>query len=62
MEKNWLKGPMPMGLGMALIQNPAALDKYAALGREEKQQFINGAKNVDSKQAMQAYVENFITG
>lgn len=61
MEKNWLSGPMPMGLGMALIQNPEALNKYAALGLDEKQQFIDGAKNADSKQAMQAYVENFIT-
>ena len=48
MEKNWLKGPMPMGLGMALVENPTALEKYAAMSREEKQQFINGSKGSDS--------------
>ena len=58
MEPNWLKGPMPMGLGMALVQNPAAMEKYAAMTRDQKQQFIYGCKNVDSKQAMQAYVEH----
>ena len=58
MEPNWLKGPMPMGLGMALVQNPAAMEKYATMTRDQKQQFIDGCKNVDSKQAMQAYVEH----
>jgi len=62
MEKNWLSGPMPMGLGMALVENPRAMEKYSALSRDEKQQFINGCKNMESKQAMQAYVEHFITG
>lgn len=57
MEKNWLKGPMPMGLGMALVENPTALEKYAAMSREEKQQFINGSKGAENKQAMQSYVD-----
>ncbi len=61
MEKNWLKGPMPMGLGMALVENPTALEKYAAMSREEKQQFINGSKGSDSKQAMQSYVDQLAT-
>ena len=58
MEKNWLKGPMPMGLGMALVQNPAAMEKYAAMSRDQKQQFIDGSKGMESKQAMQNYVEH----
>lgn len=61
MEKNWLKGPMPMGLGMALVENPTALEKYAAMSREQKQQFINGSKDADSKQAIQSYVEQLVT-
>lgn len=59
MEKNWLKGPMPMGLGMALVENPSALEKYASMSRDEKQQFINGSMGANSKQAMQSYVEQF---
>lgn len=62
MEQNWLKGPMPMGLGMALVENPAAMEKYAALSRREKQQFINGSKGVVSRQAMQEYVQQFAEG
>ena len=58
MEPNWLKGPMPMGLGMALVQNPAAMEKYAAMSRDQKQQFIDGSKGMESKQAMQAYVDH----
>ena len=61
MEQNWLKGPMPMGLGMALVENPTALEKYAAMTREEKQHFINGSKGAESKQAMQSYVVQLLT-
>ena len=41
MEQNWLKGPMPMGLGMALVENPTALEKYAAMTREDKLRVID---------------------
>lgn len=61
MEPNWLKGPLPFELGMALVENPAALEKYAALGREEKQRFIDGAANPGSRSAMQSYVQNFMS-
>ena len=61
MEPNWLKGPMPFELGMALVENPAALEKYAALGRAEKQQFIDNAMNCGSRTLMQAYVQRFMS-
>ena len=61
MEPNWLKGPLPFELGMALVENPAALEKYAALGREEKQTFIDRAGNTGSRSAMQSYVQDFMT-
>ena len=60
MERNWLKGPMPFDLGMALVENPPALEKYAALSRAEKQQFIDNASTVTSRTQMQSYVQNFI--
>ena len=52
---------MPMGLGLALVENPTALEKYAAMSREEKQHFINGSKGAESKQAMQSYVDQLLT-
>ena len=60
MEANWLKGPMPFDLGMALVENPPALEKYAALSREEKQQFIDKASTIAGRTNMQVYVQNFI--
>jgi len=60
MEPNWLKGPLPFELGMALVENPAALEKYAALGRAEKQMFIDNAVNPESRTAMQSYVQSFM--
>ena len=60
MEPNWLKGPLPYELGLALVENPAALEKYAALGRAEKQDFISRAGSAESYSKMQAYVEHFL--
>ena len=60
MEPNWLKGPMPFDLGMALVENPPALEKYAALDRAKKQQFIDNAATITSRTQMQSYVQNFI--
>lgn len=60
MEPNWLNGPLPFELGMALVENPAALEKYAAMGREDKQHFIDHAPNAESPTAMQAYVQSFM--
>ena len=61
MEPNWLKGPLPFELGMALVENPAALEKYAALGRSEKQLFIDNAAQCGSRSQMQAYVQSFLS-
>ena len=62
MEPNWLKGPLPFELGMALVENPAALEKYASLGREDKQRFIDNAGCTGSRSQMQAYVQKFMSG
>jgi len=60
MDTNWLKGPLPFELGMALVENPPALEKYAKLGRSEKQHFIDNAGNTSSRSEMQAYVQSFM--
>ena len=60
MEPNWLKGPMPFELGMALVEHPPALEKYAALSRNDKQQFIEKAKDISGRTQMQAYVQSFM--
>ncbi len=47
---------MPIGLSMALAQNPEAMRKFAELSEDKKQQIINGTHSVKSKQEMHEYV------
>lgn len=49
---------MPMGLGMALAMNPAAMQKFASLSETKKQEIINGTHTISSKAEMRQYVEN----
>lgn len=52
---------MPIGLGMALAQRPEAMEKFAALSEEKKQQIINGTHNISSREEMRQYVEKIIS-
>ena len=49
---------IPMGLGMALMQNKAAMDYYSALTDEFKQRIIDHTHMIRSKEEMQAFVES----
>ena len=59
MEPNWLSGPLPFELGIALVENPPALEKYAALEREDKQKLILEASGYTTRTQMQAFVQSF---
>ena len=59
MEPNWLSGPLPFDLGIALVENPTALEKYAALCREDKQQLINEAAAYTTRTQLQSFVQSF---
>ncbi|MGN1347296.1 MAG: hypothetical protein ACI4V1_10970 [Eubacteriales bacterium] len=50
---------MPLGLGMALAQNPSALDRFAQLNEEEKHELIGSVHGIRSKEEMRAFVEHF---
>lgn len=52
---------MPMGFGMALAMNPKAMEKFAALPENKKQEIISGTHSVSSKAEMQQYVEKIIS-
>ena len=58
-QPNWLKSPLPFELGMALVEHPAALHKYAALDRSAKQRFVDEASSLQGRSQMQAYVQSF---
>lgn len=50
---------MPLGFGMALTQNPSALDRFAKLSDDEKRELIGSVHGIRSKEEMRAFVENF---
>lgn len=47
---------LPMGFGMALLQNKAARDVYDALPLTKQMELIDGTHTIRSKQEMQRYV------
>ncbi len=51
------KGEIPIGLGMALAQNPEAMKQFVMMSDAEQQQIIAGIHAVHSKQEMYRYVE-----
>ena len=59
MEPDWLSGPLPFELGIALVENPAALEKYAALEPENKQRLITQATACTTRSQMQHFVQRF---
>ena len=61
MEPDWLSGPLPFELGIALVENPAALEKYAALERTDKERFITEAAAYTTRTQLQGYVQSFAT-
>lgn len=52
---------LPMGLGMALANNPVAMNYFMGMSPEEQRQFVEGTHQIRSKAEMQHYV-NSLTG
>jgi len=51
---------MPMGLGMALMQNKPAMEYFSSLSDEAQQQIIEHTHSIRSKEEMQSYVDSLI--
>lgn len=51
---------VPISLGMALTENPAAMQVFSNLPENKKQQIIDGTHTVKSKEEMQKYVNDLI--
>ena len=49
---------IPMGLGMALMQNKAAMDYFSGLTDMAKQSIIDHTHTIRSKEEMQSYVDS----
>ncbi|MDD6214252.1 MAG: hypothetical protein PUB42_03605 [Firmicutes bacterium] len=48
---------LPMGFGMALAQNPEALEVFSGMSDEEKREVIDGTHRIRSKNEMRRYVD-----
>ncbi len=53
MEQN----EMPVGFAMALAMNPKAMQKFAFLSEEKKQEIVEGTHSIKSKEEMHRYVD-----
>ena len=53
---------VPIGFGMALAQNTAAMNCYSRLPQEKKQEILNRAHNVRSEMEMYTLVANLANG
>lgn len=53
---------VPIGFGMALAQNTAAMNRYAHLTADQKQDILNKAHNVRSEKDMYSLVASLANG
>lgn len=53
---------VPIGFGMALAQNEAAMLRYAHLTEQQKQDILNKAHNVRSEREMYSLVASLANG
>lgn len=51
---------VPMGFGMALMQNPAAYTKFFELPQQRQDELISGTHSIRSKDEMRDYVNRIV--
>ena len=61
--RNYANGDeIPLGFGMLLVQNAAAMDRFIALSDTKKQSVIDKAARVRSRDEMREYVRQIGEG
>ncbi len=53
---------MPIGLGMALAQNPDAMKAFSEMPENRKAEVIKGTHMINSRGEMRQYVEKIANG
>lgn len=53
---------VPIGFGLALSSNTAAMNRYAHLSEDQKQDILNKAHNVRSEKEMYSLVASLANG
>lgn len=63
MDHNLANGnDIPLGLGMALAKDVTAMNYFASLPQNQKDEIIAHTHQIKSKREMQAYVDSLISG
>ena len=61
MKSNFLDGPdIPLGFGMALAQNPDAMDVFSGLTEDQRKKVLSKSRRVRSKEEMRSYVDSLV--
>ena len=61
MKDGRVNGPgVPLGFGMALAQNPTAMDVFSALSEEQRQQVLEKSRRIRSREEMRSYVDSLV--
>lgn len=53
---------IPIGFGLALSANTAAMNRYAHMSESQKQEILNKAHNIRSEKEMYSLVANLANG
>ena len=51
---------IPLGFGMALAQNPKAMDVFAGLSQKQRKDVIRKTETIRSKEEMRSYVDSLV--
>ncbi len=54
------RSEMPIGFGMALMENPQAMKNFSMLSEEKKQAIVEGSRSVRSRSEMYRYVDEIL--
>lgn len=61
MKQNLVNGDgIPMGFGMALAQNPDAMDVFSGLPEEQRKRILDKTRHIRSKEEMRSYVDSLV--
>ena len=61
MKQNFAMGPdIPMGFGMALAQNPDAMDVFSGLTQDQRRRVLEKTGRIRSKEEMRSYVDSLV--
>ena len=61
MKNNFVDGPgVPLGFGMALAQNPDAMDVFSGLTEAQRQKVLDKSRRIRSRAEMRSYVDSLV--